>query len=143
MLSPEVDPSRNGPHKSLASPLAHDASLASGALATESSSSHSFTIRRACFRVEGLGFLLFFFTLVTGPRRSLRLKLSDARVYEPQIRARLGTTVHFCEVVMGADVSLQGTVFERTPGLTLQGYLAHKKQHPPQDHHKALGIFLP
>ena len=34
----------------------------------------------------------FFFTLVTGPRRSLSLKLSDTRVYEPQIRARLGTT---------------------------------------------------
>ena len=30
----------------------------------------------------GLGF--FFFTLVTGPRRSLSLKLSDTRVYEPQ-----------------------------------------------------------
>ena len=28
----------------------------------------------------------FFFTLVTGPRRSLRLKLSDTRVNEPQIR---------------------------------------------------------
>ena len=36
----------------------------------------------------------FFFTLVTGPGRSLSLKLSDARVYEPQIRARLGTTTH-------------------------------------------------
>ena len=35
---------------------------------------------------------LFFFILVTGPRRSLSLKLSDTRVYEPQIRARLGTT---------------------------------------------------
>jgi len=34
--------------------------------------------------------LLFFFTLVTGARRSLSLKLSDTRVYEPQIRARLG-----------------------------------------------------
>jgi len=32
----------------------------------------------------------FFFTLVTGPRRSLRHKLSDTRVYEPQMRARLG-----------------------------------------------------
>jgi len=31
----------------------------------------------------------FFFALVTGPRRSLSLKLSDTRVYEPQIRARL------------------------------------------------------
>jgi len=39
----------------------------------------------------------FFFTLVTGPRRSLSLKLSDTRVYEPQIRARLGTTAHFCK----------------------------------------------
>ena len=33
-----------------------------------------------------------FFTLVTGPRRSLSLKLRDTRVYEPQIRARLGIT---------------------------------------------------
>jgi len=32
---------------------------------------------------------------VTGPRRSLSLKLSDTRVYEPHIRARLGTTAHF------------------------------------------------
>jgi len=31
----------------------------------------------------------FFFTLVTGPRRSLSLELSDTRVYEPQIRDRL------------------------------------------------------
>ena len=29
-----------------------------------------------------------FFTLVTGPRRSLSLKLSDTRVFVPQIRAR-------------------------------------------------------
>jgi len=28
----------------------------------------------------------FFFTLVTGPRRSLSLELSDTRVHEPQIR---------------------------------------------------------
>jgi len=28
--------------------------------------------------------------------RSLSLKLSDTRVYEPQIRARLGATTHFC-----------------------------------------------
>jgi len=37
-------------------------------------------------------FLFFLFTLVTGPRRSLSLELSDTRVYGPQIRARLGTT---------------------------------------------------
>jgi len=36
-------------------------------------------------------FSFFFFTLVAGPRRSLNLKLSDTRVYEPEIRARLGT----------------------------------------------------
>jgi len=33
-------------------------------------------------RIGGL-----FFTLVTGPRRSFSLKLSDTIVYEPQIRA--------------------------------------------------------
>jgi len=31
----------------------------------------------------------FFFTLVTGPSRSLSLKLRDTRVYEPSIRALL------------------------------------------------------
>jgi len=41
---------------------------------------------------------LFFFTLVTGPRRSLSLKPSDTGVYEPEIRTRLGTTAHFCKV---------------------------------------------
>ena len=41
-------------------------------------------------------FFFFFFTLVTGPRRSLSLKLSDTRVYEPQVRARLGTTPLGC-----------------------------------------------
>jgi len=48
--------------------------------------------------VELLGreqLLFFFFTLVTGPKRSLSLKLSDTRVCGPQIRARLGTTAHF------------------------------------------------
>ena len=44
--------------------------------------------------------LLYFLTLVRGPRRSLRLELSDTRVYAPQIRARLGTTAHFCGVVV-------------------------------------------
>ena len=42
--------------------------------------------------------LFLFFSLIAGPRRSLRLKLSDTRVYEPQIRARLGTTTRFCEI---------------------------------------------
>ena len=43
---------------------------------------------------------LFFVALVTVPRSSLSLQLSDTRVYEPQIRARLVTTAHFCEVVV-------------------------------------------
>ena len=44
--------------------------------------------------VEPLLFF-FFFTLFTGPRRSLSLKLSDTRDYEPPIRASLGTTAHY------------------------------------------------
>ena len=43
--------------------------------------------------------LFFFFTLFTGPRRSLRLTLSDTRVYESHIRARFGTTAHADRVV--------------------------------------------
>ena len=39
-------------------------------------------------------------TLVRGSRRSLILKLSDTRVYEPLMRARLVITAHFCEVVL-------------------------------------------
>jgi len=34
-------------------------------------------------------FVFFFFTLDTGPRRSLSLDLSDTRVCEPQTRARV------------------------------------------------------
>ena len=56
-------------------------------------------LRGAGIRVPGSGcripcstkrgfFFFFFFTLVTGPIRSLSLKLSDTRVYEPQIRER-------------------------------------------------------
>ena len=39
---------------------------------------------------QALGFFFFFFTLLTGPRRALSLELSDTRVYEPEIRTRLG-----------------------------------------------------
>ena len=45
-------------------------------------------------------FFVVFFTLVTGPSRSLSLKLSDTRGYEPYIRVRLGTDAHFCGVVV-------------------------------------------
>jgi len=43
------------------------------------------------------GFL--FFTLVTGPRRSLSQKPSDARVYQPQIRA--GFAAHCSPASLG------------------------------------------
>ena len=36
-------------------------------------------------------FFFLFFTLVTGPRRSLSLKMSDTKVDEPQIRNALST----------------------------------------------------
>ena len=42
----------------------------------------------------------FSFTLVTDPRRSLSLQLSDMGVYEPQIRAPLVTTTYLCKVVV-------------------------------------------
>ena len=35
-----------------------------------------------------------------GLGRSLSLGLSDAPVYEPHMRDRLGTTAHFCKVVV-------------------------------------------
>ena len=147
--------------------------------------------------------LHYFFTLFTGPRRSLRLKLRDTIVYEPQIRARRGTThpapytlpstpqqppplsghrdvdagrnpkptpyrereffidnllvrIHFIIVMImwtglapwecefsfqppycssTTDSSFQASRRGRRPDLTpctLQGYLAHKKTHPPR-----------
>jgi len=74
-------------------------------------------------------FFLLFFTLGTGPRRSLSLKLIDTRVYAPQIRARLGTTAHFCrvETLSGASPPTTARIL-LTPGKSLQGSLAHKKQ---------------
>ena len=56
---------------------------------------HSLQKAVATTWMGGSPLLFFFFTLVTGPGRSLSLMLSDTRVYEPQIRARLGTTAHF------------------------------------------------
>ena len=47
--------------------------------------------RDAARKGQGAVFFLFFFTLVTCPRRSLSLELSDTRVYAPEIRARLRT----------------------------------------------------
>ena len=45
-----------------------------------------FLFQRAHLKI-GVATLFFFLTLVAGPTRSLSLKLSDTRVYEPQIRA--------------------------------------------------------
>jgi len=74
---------------------------------------------QACSPLNGQAISLFF-TLVAGPRRSLSLKLSDKRVYEPQIRARLGTTAHLCEVVVlkpphNGQVMMQACSPNRTP----------------------------
>ena len=52
--------------------------------------------------------LFCFFTLVTGPRRSLSLQLSDTRIYAPQIRARLGTTVCFTLIPRGVQMGDTG-----------------------------------
>ena len=64
-------------------------------------------------------FFCFFFTLITGPGRSLSLKLSDTRVYEPQIIARLGTTA----------VALVRTLpLGRTPWIRRRANTAHIRQ---------------
>ena len=62
------------------------------------------TLARRCF---------VFFTLVTGSRRSFSLNLSDTKVYEPQIRDHLGTTVHSCRsfVVKQMEVAREGGAF--------------------------------
>ena len=52
--------------------------------------------------------LYFFFTLVAGPRRSLSLKLSDKRVYEPQIRARLVPNLQSPQSCSGVDALWSG-----------------------------------
>jgi len=49
-----------------------------------------------------------FFTLVTGPRRSLSLKLSDTRVYEPQIRSAL--CPHEADIGLFKNVEFEGRV---------------------------------
>jgi len=60
----------------------------------------------------------FFFILVTGPRRSLSLKLSDTRVYEPQIpsappssaAARLVTVLSAVERIIIFVYSILGDI---------------------------------
>ena len=91
--------------------------------------------------------LFFFFTLVTGPRRSLGLQLSDTRVYEPQIRdapwgagliskqKRVMIIHPLCASystsekhgVRNTDEGQQNLLL----GITVQGFLAHKKALTP------------
>ena len=68
-------------------------------------------------RTHHVAYLLF--TLVAGPERSLRLKLSDARVDDPQIRTRLGTTAHLCKVVGLVAGNLGGAIKEYRKALAL------------------------
>jgi len=66
---------------------------------------------------RGLADFFLFFTPVSGPRGSLSLKLSDARVYGPHIRARFGTIAELCEVVVlggrSSQSGLQGEISRR------------------------------
>ena len=50
----------------------------------------------------------FFFTLVTGPRRSLSLKFRDTRVHEPQIPVR---SVRRCRCYKSCEPSLDASSF--------------------------------
>jgi len=47
--------------------------------------------------------IFFFFTLVAGPRRSLRLELSETRVYELQIRD-INSSNQLCKVKKWPEV---------------------------------------
>jgi hypothetical protein len=71
---------------------------------------------RVCWMVF---FFFFFFTLVTCYRKSLSLKLSDTRVYEPQVRARLETTAHLRMLL--------------ATSLLLLNLAKHRNQNPPHN----------
>ena len=51
------------------------------------------------------------------------LELSDTKVYEPSIRARLGTAAHFCDVFDDLFVPYRGTslIRNRPPPMTTTG----------------------
>ena len=71
--------------------------------------------------------LFFFFTLVIGPRKTVSLMMSDARVYTPQIRARLVTATHFCKVVVCAGTPAWFTAaFTGFNDAVLESQLPHK-----------------
>ena len=71
------------------------------------------SLSRLSFSRPGLNLLFFFFfTLVTGPRRSFSLKMSDAKVYE-------------------APTECPPRNYRSPKLYSVQEYLAHKKQPPP------------
>ena len=57
--------------------------------------------------VAGVEACFSFFTLVIGPRKSLNLKLSNTRVYEPEIRTRSGTTAQGEKTRKGWEVEFE------------------------------------
>jgi len=86
----------------------------------------------------------FFFTLVTGPRRSLCLKLSDTRVYEPQIRARSRAAFARRAVSFGrgwdrgSRDGAHGACRDRHGGGGGEGDThRHRHRHRDRDRHKA------
>ena len=61
------------------------------------------------------------------------LESSDTRVYEPSIRALLGTTSQLCEaVVLKLRRTESEAELDADSKVDLQGYLAYKKTHPPR-----------
>ena len=80
-------------------------------------------------------FFFVFFTLVTGPKRSLSLDLSDTRVYASQMR-----TTQICLSIFVVVMKGQGGAARMAPityaPQTLQGNLAHKKHPPPRTLHQ-------
>jgi len=123
-----------------------------GCLVQEGFEAGFLVFKRLLVRLEAMGQMLlalrlpretgvslpffFFFTLVTGPS----LKLSDTRVYQPQIGTRLGTTVFHCRTTSASTAprTLRRTAAgppQHQPTSSVfsgaQGYLAHKKQPTP------------
>ena len=73
----------------------------------------------------------FSFFLIT-----LGLKLSDAKVYEPWIRALLGTASHYCEAVVHTPRTVPSSQFENFPsGLLGRRPALHRNLPARSDRH--------
>ena len=87
----------------------------------------------------------FFFTLVTGPRRSLSLKLSDTKVCEPQIRFTLTWPIKITNTNdFGTHTAFWAVVQPLPPRFTphplaCRGASLTRKCHP---HDPAVGLSL-